>query len=361
MAPIGYRCLLGMGGQAHAWQEAETMTTTLERLCDGIAMAAGRIGEPGFHRALLDAWRDLAEGESGQVMYFDRTELPRYIDVFHTTDDVRELYEGGFGRWCPFYRYWHDEAQPGVRAMAELRRTGVDYGDYFSVFYPKTGMVDEVGVLLPITDDAAIGVFLERSTPFRENEIDTLRITWQPFYELHRAHVRLLAERTMRRHAPEDSTIPVAIFDRHGREVSGNESWRVLVQPHRRWMPAIREALASDARATPLDAGAALIVSELPPRFVLAPGGRLCAILPDTPSVDGSDLGGFLIGRLTPRERDIVRLVLEGHPVAAIAARLQLSENTIKSHRKRLFAKLDITTERELFVMFVEHLTRGAR
>jgi DNA-binding CsgD family transcriptional regulator len=330
-------------------------------LCDGIATAAGRIGEPGFHRALLDAWRDLAEGESGQVMYFDRTELPRYLDVFHTTADVRQLYESEFGRWCPFYRYWHDEAQAGVRAIAELRRTNVDYGDYFSVFYPKTGMVDEIGALLPITGEAAIGVFLERSTPFRDDEIDTLRMTWQPFHALHRAHVRLLAERTMRNHAPEDSAIPVAIFDRHGHEVSGNESWRERVQPHRRWMPAIREALANDTRTAPLDTGAALIVSELPPRFVLAPGGRLCAILPETATVDGSDLGGFLIGRLTPRERDIVGLVLQGHPVAAIAARLRLSENTIKSHRKRLFAKLDITTERELFVMFVEHLTRGAR
>jgi len=337
------------------------VTTTLERLCDGIAAAAGRIGEPGFHRALLDAWRGLVEGESGQVMYFDRNDLPRYLDVFDTAPDVRRLYESEFGRWCPFYRYWHDEARPGVRAIAELTRDDVDYGDYFSVFYPKTGMVDEVGVLLPVTGDTAVGVFLERSTPFRADEIDTLRSTWRPFDELHRAHVRLLAERTMRRHAPGDASIPIAIFDRHGREITGNESWRTLAAPNRRWMPAIRSALTADARETVLDAGASLIVSDLPARFVLAPGGRLCAILPTTPTADGSGLGGFLIGRLTPRERDIVGLALQGHPVAAIAARLQLSENTIKSHRKRLFAKLDITTERELFVMYVEHLTRGAR
>lgn len=337
------------------------MTTTLERLCDGIATAAGRIGEPGFHRALLDSWRGLVDGESGQVMYFDRNDLPRYLDVFDTSADVRHLYQSGFGRWCPFYRYWQDVARPGVRSIAELTHNDVDYGEYFSVFYPKTGMVDEIGALLPVGSEAAIGVFLERSTPFRADEVEMLRNTWHPFDALHRAHVRLLTERTMRDHASDVSAIPVAIFDRHGREVSGNESWRELVQPHRRWMPAIRDALASDARTTPLDAGAALIVSELPPCFVLAPGGRLCAILPETQTVDGSDLGGFLIGRLTPRERDIVGLVLQGHPVAAIAARLQLSENTIKSHRKRLFAKLDITTERELFVMFVEHLTRGTR
>ena len=335
--------------------------TTLEQLCDGIAAAAGRIGEPGFHRALLDAWRGLIAGESGQVMYFDRNDMPRHLDVFDTSANVQHLYESQFGRWSPYYQYWHAEARPGVRAISELTHNDVDYGDYFSVFYPKTGMVDEIGVLLPVTGDTAVGVFLERSTPFRSNEIDTLRNTWRPFSELHRAHVRLLAERTMRRHAPGSTGIPIAIFDRHGREVTGNDGWQELVASNRRWMPTIRSALATDLRAARLDADASLMVSELPERFELAPGGRLCTILPSASATDGSTLGGFLAGRLTRRERDIVGLALQGHPVTAIAARLGLSENTIKSHRKRLFAKLDITTERELFVMFVEHLTRGAR
>jgi DNA-binding CsgD family transcriptional regulator len=30
--------------------------------------------------------------------------------------------------------------------------------------------------------------------------------------------------------------------------------------------------------------------------------------------------------------------------------------NTVKNHKKRLYAKLDITTERELFLNFVSHL-----
>jgi DNA-binding CsgD family transcriptional regulator len=69
-------------------------------------------------------------------------------------------------------------------------------------------------------------------------------------------------------------------------------------------------------------------------------------------------LANFLTGRITPRGRDIVALNLEGYPVIAIADRLGLSDNTIKSHRNRLYAKLDITTEREQFVMYVYHLTR---
>jgi RNA polymerase sigma factor (sigma-70 family) len=67
-------------------------------------------------------------------------------------------------------------------------------------------------------------------------------------------------------------------------------------------------------------------------------------------------VASFLSGGLTPRERDIVRLVLGGFPTAAIADRLGISPGTVRNHRKRLYAKLDITSERELFSLFLGYL-----
>jgi DNA-binding CsgD family transcriptional regulator len=72
-------------------------------------------------------------------------------------------------------------------------------------------------------------------------------------------------------------------------------------------------------------------------------------------------LSAFLREQLTPRERDIVHLVLAGYPSSKIAERLNLSLNTIKNHRKRMYAKLDITTERELFLHFVNFIIAGPR
>jgi DNA-binding CsgD family transcriptional regulator len=69
----------------------------------------------------------------------------------------------------------------------------------------------------------------------------------------------------------------------------------------------------------------------------------------------------FLQTELTPRERDIVGLVLLGYPTAKIADKLGLSVNTIKNHRKRMYSKLDITTERELFLNFVNFLFTDTR
>ncbi len=61
---------------------------------------------------------------------------------------------------------------------------------------------------------------------------------------------------------------------------------------------------------------------------------------------------------LTPRERDVVALVLEGHPTATIAGRLALSRGTVKNLRRRIYRKLDITTERELFPLYIEAFSR---
>lgn len=59
---------------------------------------------------------------------------------------------------------------------------------------------------------------------------------------------------------------------------------------------------------------------------------------------------------LSARERELVQLVLAGHPTADIARRLGIAVGTAKNHRRRIYEKLDITTERELFVQFFQHL-----
>jgi len=67
-------------------------------------------------------------------------------------------------------------------------------------------------------------------------------------------------------------------------------------------------------------------------------------------------VSGFLPGVLTPKERQIVELVLIGCDNSFIAKKLDISVGTVRNHRKRLYAKIDITAERELFSLFLGHL-----
>jgi DNA-binding NarL/FixJ family response regulator len=50
---------------------------------------------------------------------------------------------------------------------------------------------------------------------------------------------------------------------------------------------------------------------------------------------------------LTPRELDVLRLLVQGASNKTIAAQLDLSENTIKSHTSRIFAKLGAQSRAE--------------
>jgi FixJ family two-component response regulator len=63
--------------------------------------------------------------------------------------------------------------------------------------------------------------------------------------------------------------------------------------------------------------------------------------------------------RLTPREREVCALVARGRLNKQIASDLGTSEKTIKVHRARVMAKLDVASVAEL-VRFVDRLNAGA-
>ncbi|QGH60729.1 helix-turn-helix transcriptional regulator [Serratia proteamaculans] len=56
---------------------------------------------------------------------------------------------------------------------------------------------------------------------------------------------------------------------------------------------------------------------------------------------------------LTPREREIVDLILDGCGSQQIADRLFISLGTVKNHRKNIYSKLDIGSQAELFSLLL--------
>jgi DNA-binding CsgD family transcriptional regulator len=63
-------------------------------------------------------------------------------------------------------------------------------------------------------------------------------------------------------------------------------------------------------------------------------------------------------GVLSPREQMVVQLVLRGHSAASIARNLDIAEGTVKNHRKSVYAKLGISSQRELFSRFIQYMLR---
>jgi two-component system nitrate/nitrite response regulator NarL len=57
-----------------------------------------------------------------------------------------------------------------------------------------------------------------------------------------------------------------------------------------------------------------------------------------------------LIEPLTPRELEVLRLVAEGLPNKTIAARLDISEHTVKFHVNTILGKLGVASRTEAVV-----------
>ena len=83
-----------------------------------------------------------------------------------------------------------------------------------------------------------------------------------------------------------------------------------------------------------------------------------------TPTVESSNLrmrlqeslSAFGSSMLTRREQQVIELVLLGNSTRLVADKLGISAETAKLHRKHAYAKLDISSQAELFYLFVDAL-----
>ena len=66
----------------------------------------------------------------------------------------------------------------------------------------------------------------------------------------------------------------------------------------------------------------------------------------------------FGTSTLSPREGEIVRMILKGHSSKAIARVFDNSPETIKVHRKRIYTKLGVASQGELLSVFLSALSK---
>lgn len=73
----------------------------------------------------------------------------------------------------------------------------------------------------------------------------------------------------------------------------------------------------------------------------------------DPDGAEGQAAAAISHPSLSKRELEIVTLILKGHSSYSIAATLGLSPNTVKVHRRQAYAKLNISSQVELFHLFL--------
>jgi two-component system response regulator NreC len=152
----------------------------------------------------------------------------------------------------------------------------------------------------------------------------------------------------------------VVLMDMELPELSGLEATRRIHAAE----PGVRVLVLTlyaedDLVARCLEAGAAgYVLKDVPPdQLVFAvqavrQGGRYLSPGPLAALMDSYvQSGGRTRTRydlLTPREREVLRLLAEGHSVKAVAARLGVGVKTADAHKTRLMGKLDVHDRAEL-------------
>jgi DNA-binding CsgD family transcriptional regulator len=297
-----------------------------------LANAVQLVGQREFYGALLVLMGQEVSHDLLALARYSQYAPPDLISPEDFDEAAKQRYFDGLYLLDPFYKLWQDKGTPGVVTLQDVAPADLWHSRYATEFLHDVKISDEVCVFLPPLGGASVALLMDRARGnFTRPERRRIQGLYTVLATLHELHVRtVLSSGLKAKFTPGAEGRPLRLIDYHGVEVYATPTW-----------PANDALCPTTRHKIRLDAD-----------FVLAPGGTIEYLdVASDPGGVPAVLDECLSRELTPRERDIVQLTLAGYPTILIAKRLGLAVGTVKNHRTRIFRKLDITTERELFLI----------
>jgi DNA-binding CsgD family transcriptional regulator len=328
---------------------------------------ASEVGRSRFYRNLAPILARISRSDSYLVMRYARFSAPDFLVNEIMSQEAVDLYCAGYYRLDPFYNYWRQFGRCGVVPVKTILCHNKNEYEYFNVIYREAHIYDEIAVFLPAPGGASIAIFVERTADnFDDSDIEAIKLLYPMVDGLHKLHLDwLFLNSNHDIGSVRSREIPraVMILDRDGRRVFTSREWRDTERQNPKLDPAMRTLKEEQPGFVEIADNVVVHAEKLRSDFPIAPNGTICVIESrDSMAIEtdyASSVSRFIAEHcLTPREGRIVELILAGYPTEEIARRLHISRGTVKNHRGRLYYKLDITTERELFSLFLPHLVK---
>lgn len=258
---------------------------------------------PRFTSTLVTLISKLVDYDCAVVLGYRQHKHPIYL--YDSIDDQRDLL---FQRYLtnsfqndPFYLMLNQQQQQGVFTLTDIAKQGIDYQQYQTDFYQKTGWQDELSILIEIEPTRWIVLYLgylQSDKRFKPQQVETLKSYFSVISSLCQTHWRqggfTLASPVMGTTGATDTT-----------KNCNNDTQQA--SDHIRI--AIEQALLS-----------------------------------------------FGESLLTKREQQVTALLAQGFDTKEIAEQLGVTQGTVKNHRKRIYAQLNVNSLSELFQLFLNHL-----
>jgi len=330
--------------------------TKAEALVGPLGAVARQIGEPDFHRTLLELVGVMLPHETSWIVRYPASDEP---DVLYTKDISSSIVDYYLQMRPissdPYFCSWRANAQPRIETMAAALPLAVDRDFYTLDFMKRMEFADEVAIYLPSPDLSCVSLFLERREGrYTERDIARLRHVFPMLLDFHAAHLKALFAAMTSAAAGFGSfeDCAAAVFDRRGKLVFSTARWRAAEDRHQQ-VRALRHLSSCAAISEATDAASLRFnVVPLDEMNPIGPGGLLVQLaLRDDDH--GHDAALTIFEQLTPRERDIVALLLDGASTGAIAQKLGIAKGSIKNYRLRMYRKFGVTSERELIAMMM--------
>ena len=340
----------------------EVSSGRLKEFLAGMPAILDAIGQDDFYDRISSEVARFVGSNRYLVIRYARYSKPNFFVNFAMTDDAIASYMSEYYRIDPLLRMARQGVDEEVVTFDELRNKAQDTL-FYDEMYRTAQIRDELVFLLAAIGGATIAICIDRDDRnFTQGEMRLARSIFPILKRLHSLHLHQSLK------APggdrfNQADVAMMILDSNNNVLFRSDAWLRAA--------TLENEAAFSSRLSKAEQG----VLRLQNNRVLH-WERLCefnGIAPQGTSVfleevspgylDLSDTdwkGRFAsLHGLTPREIDIISLLMNGEPTVRIAQELGISSGTVRNHKHRLYMKLDITTERELFSMLFHELTKS--
>ena len=338
----------------------------IDQVYNELATIVSAIGNKEFYDRLSSFVARALSCEHRLVMRYSAFDRPDFIVNNFMNQQAEGLYLSGLFRIDPLQAI----ARTSRTAMIVNLRSPSDGfetdKEYLSEIFKLAFIFDELAILLPVPGGITFALCCEKVTDAFSPEEQAHAEAMLPIITaIHERHLDEVFARPMRQIGAENYSLLTGdaylILDSAGNKIFASQGWQSCA--------AITDLTEQEVEQARQDGQAHLALSEnlvlhwepLGFQFQIAPGGMLLRVerrsFGEISVSAATIIDAFCATQcLTPREREIVKLILQGFPNSKIAEKLDISTGTVKNHRWRLYYKIDITSERELFLMLLSDL-----
>jgi DNA-binding CsgD family transcriptional regulator len=329
---------------------------------DELALTAdviGAIGTSRFYHCVLRLLDERIQCERRLVMKYSRYAMPEFVLNTSLDAEAVGVYLAGLYRLDPLLRLVTNDSVRPVVTFREIRLIDHENSFYDKIF--QSGQIyDELAITLPTMGGAYVALCFDReSSEFGGHESNWANLLFPVLRQAHDVHVKtaLLSGLNSLFGGGRVGILTVA---EDGKIVYRNDSWSRVANGVSD--EAIVSLTLGKPAGSPSEIGNCIGHWEyLDPRDAPVASYRTVFleersagyIDQDVPTVLKAFNQSFL---LSPRETQILEKMMRGYPTDYISAKLGLTSGTVKNYKRRLYEKLDIKSEREIFPLFINHL-----